>query len=309
MALVSSLSIGSIGSGLVATPARAERLDFRLNARDLAGEGILFSCGPLSPGEAACVPRNDRFRGLASQLGMLSAPRALAPAKTPGYAGFQFGVAWTAGFIAQEEPYWLVTDDAQRTGQPSDLVQGLLIGVQKGLPFGLAVGASLQWLIESPLLAPGVELRWAPLEGLSSWPDLALRAAVSRLVGNRDLNLTTTAFEGILSKGFGMFGMIEVAPYAAWGVIVVTAQAGVIDPTPGTYFELPPMTTGLPRQADVLNDFVFDPIDFGALVNHRLTVGLRVLAHVVELAVQGEFQVIGDEQPVHTVSSKLGLDF
>ncbi len=274
--------------------------DFRLNHRGPDGDGVLFSCGP-----EGCLPRNDRFRSFVGQLGQVFAPRLAAPAATLGHAGFHASVAYTASFVAADDPAWGVTEQAQRTGEASPVLSGLHGDFRKGLPFGFELAAQLQWLVDSQLFAPGAEIRWALEKTHRLAPDFAARAAVSHLVGNRDLRLTVAAFEGVVSKDFGAFGMAQLTPWAGWAVVLPTGRSRIIDPTPGTIVA---GADGVGRR-DVENDLVFEAVDFGSMVHHRVTLGLRTLVYVVLVSVQAELRVLGEGDPVHGLSARFGLEF
>src|SRR6185436_17183688 len=52
------------------------------------------------------VGQNLEFRALASQLGVVIAPRLLTPADTLGFGGFQFAVDASSTVIDDVQPYW-----------------------------------------------------------------------------------------------------------------------------------------------------------------------------------------------------------
>jgi hypothetical protein len=97
-------------------------------------------------------------------------------------------------------------------------------------------------------------------------------AALTHLLGGRDLNLTTISVDGTLSKGFGVGGLAHIAPYLGWTVLMVAASTRVIDPTPED-------------SADVERNFVFPDLSPTDNLHHRLTLGVRVLVlpHVLAL--------------------------
>lgn len=290
--------------GATGSVALAGDADFDLAARGPNGAGLLFDCGDGSDGTCSrFVPRNDRFRDFVGQLGMVLAPRTVGPAATLGHAGFEVSAMWSGSFVASDQPYWLTTDAARRNGTASDVVHTLHLNARKGLPLSFEVGASLQWVVDSELFAPGVDVRWALEDMHPAAPDLSIRGAVSHLVGQRQLSVTTVALEAILSKEVTVLGMAELTPYAAWAVLMSAARSRIIDPTPAAFVD------ESPRRADVENDFVFDNVDIGDVVNHRLTVGARLRVYVVDVAVQGEFRVMGDGEPVTGITAKFGLNY
>jgi hypothetical protein len=170
------------------------------------------------------------------------------------------------------------------------------------------------WLVDSELFAPGFEIRWALQEGYKWIPDLSIRGSVNHMVGNRDLLLTTVGADLVLSKNFGILGMVNIAPYVSWSFIFVAATSRVIDPTPTsqvTEEQLTPDGTRDVIRSDIENNFVFDEVTLGSDLHHKLTVGLRTVYYVLNISVQGEFQAADGRAfgPVATISTKLGLDF
>ena len=221
---------------VVAVPrlAAAGDLDFRLNGSFPTANGDRVR--PLVVGDAVSgfAPNNVRFRDFVTQLGFVLAPRLASPAETLGHAGFHVSAMWSGSFVSGDEAYWLVTERGARQGSSPDLVQTLQLDIRKGLPLSFEVGANFMWLAESELFAPGLEVRWAFQEGYRLIPDISVRGAVNHLVGNRDLILTTIAADVMLSKSFGVGGMVNLAPYVGWSLIFINASSRVIDPPPKT---------------------------------------------------------------------------
>ncbi len=284
-----------IGLMLAPSAAWAGDFDFRLNRTDKAGDGILFDCS-----SGTCAVNQGRFDDFATQLGFVLAPRLASPAETLGHAGFHVGAMWSGSFVSNDQNYWELTERGQRNTAAPGFLQTLQLDVRKGLPFSFELGVNFMWLIDSELFAPGLEVRWALQEGYKWVPDLSLRGAVNHMVGNRDLLLTTVALDAVLSKNFGLFGMINLAPYIGWGLVMVAATSRVIDPTPI-------------QEDDPQQNFVFEEKQLTSRVNHKLTVGLRLLVYVVNVSVQGELQMLADYPTgggaVSTITTKLGLDF
>jgi hypothetical protein len=269
--------------------------DFRLNATRADGSGILFT--GVSPDAQAW----ERFT---TELAYVLAPRLVGPAETLGYGGFQVATYWSGTVVSASDGTWDVTERARGSeGEASGVMQTLTLDVKKGLPFSFELGASFAWLAESNLFAPGLELRWTLQEGHSLAPDFGVRAGVTHLVGSRDLNLTTVGIDAIVSKGFGVGGVMHVAPYLSWSVMMVAASSRVIDPTPTV-------------EADFGDNFVFPELTAGGNVHHRLTLGVRALFYVLTLGVQGDFEMLESTPEgtdflgsVATVSVKLGLEY
>jgi len=276
------------------SPAFAGELDFRLNGIDANQEGILFGCN------GGCSPNNPAFRDFTTQLGFVFAPRMASPAETLGHAGFHVGAMWSGSLVSSDQPYWQVTERGQKGGGGQSMLQTLQLDIRKGLPFSFELGANFMWLADSELFAPGIELRWALNEGYRYLPDIAIRGAVNHMVGNRDLLLTTVAIDGVISKSFGLGGTVNLAPYAGWSVIMIAATSRVIDPTPLD-------------EDDITNNLVFEQRGAASHLAHKLTAGLRLLVYVVNISVQGEFQMLPNYETggsgVTTITTKLGLDY
>ena len=91
-----------------------------------------------------------------------------------------------------------------------------------------------------------------------------------------------------------------------------TTDTATTATTPSTPTTEPLDQEDMQRRADIQNNFVFDEITPTSEVHHKLTLGLRGIFYVLNVSVQGEFQMLSDEGtigPVATVTSKLGLDF
>jgi hypothetical protein len=284
----------AIGLALAATPASAADNDFRLNSTR-NGDGILFS---------GSMPNTARWERFITELGYVFSPRLASPAETLGHAGFQISGLWSGTFVSNDEEsgYWFVTEAGQR-GQPIGLLHTLQLDLRKGLPFSFELGANLVWLVESELFSPGLEVRWTVQEGYRLAPDFGVRGSVSHMLGSRDMNLTVVGLDAVISKGFGLAGMVHVAPYLSWSLLLVAASSRVVDPTPT-------------REDDIGNNFVFPEVVAGENIHHKLTLGVRALFSLLNLSVQSEFEML-EKTPtgrsffgsVATIGVKLGLEY
>ncbi len=297
---IAAATFGLLAAALAGGTARASENDFRLNGTK-DGQGILFSCAQQgADGDCArFAPRQELFRDFSTQLGLVMAPRMASPARTLGYGGFHLSAMWSGSFVSSDADYWLITERGQQRRTAAPMLSTLQLEARKGLPFSFEVGANMMWLVGSQLVAPGLEARWALDEGSDYLPDLSIRGAVNHTLGARDMMLTTAALDAMLSKSFGLFGMVNVTPYVGWSVLMIAATSRVIDPTPLV-------------EADIVNNLVFARLSPTANVNHRLTFGLRTIYHVLNVSVQGDVQLLDrytQGGAVSTVSAKLGLDF
>ena len=283
---------------LPAGTAAAAGNDFRLSARMRDGTGILFS-----EAGGAYVANEERWKALVTELGYVFSPRLASPAETLGHSGFHLGVMWSGSLVSADQEYWFITQEAYIAGKPNSLLQTLQLDVRKGLPLSFELGVNLMWLIASEMIAPGLEVRWTFHEGYHLAPDVALRGSVNHLVGNRDLSLTVIGLDAVISRSFGVGGIVNIAPYLSWSLLMFQSASRVVDPTPTI-------------DHDVGLNFVLPRLSATSNVHQKLTVGTRFLFSLLNLTLQGEFQFLRDTPdgvevfgPVATITTKLGLDY
>lgn len=277
--------------------------DIRLNATRQNGQGILFSCA-IEP----CQPDNEGFKDLMTELAFIVAPRIAGPAETLGHAGFGISLGYS-GSTTSGDDIWRTTESGQERQRATDFLHVLRLDARKGLPFSFEVGAHVQWVLDSEMVAPGLDLTWSFQEGYDFLPDFALRAGVNTLLGPRDFDLTTLSLDFVFSKNFAVGGAAQLAPYFGWSVLMINANSEVVDPTPAAFV---PAGAGQGLRPDTENDIVFDALRMGDDVNNRVTLGVRALFSVVQVGVQGELQVFSNGEavgPVGTVSARLGFEY
>lgn len=231
-------------AGLVgASPAAASALD---NDPVLSRYFTLDANGKPIPDEAS-------FGELARELGMAMAPKLLAPAETMGLNGFQVGLELSTTNIDEAAGYW-------QRGIEDESPPGALLTSQfhlrKGLPFSFEVGGAVTYLVNSELWAVGGEVKWAPNEAIEAFPvDVAVHAALNRVLGSTELDMTVLGFDFVLSRGFGAAGVANVAPYMAYNPVFVFARSRVLDVTPANPDD-PEQSIVLAEQNPVLHRFV-----------------------------------------------------
>src|SRR5204862_100644 len=126
------------------------------------------------------------------------------------------------------------------------------LAVRKGLGGSFELGVAVQWLTNSEIMAVSGELRWAVVEGLASAPDVALRLWGARMIGAEDLDLVSAGADAMVSKSFGVAGMIRLQPYGSLGVAMVNASSSAVDFKPAAEDPSPPARHPLRRGEQVL---------------------------------------------------------
>lgn len=326
---------------LSAVPAGAgEPLDVDLaRLGPPAREVWLAHLGCLTPGTAGGAPVDGcsasqwadaevmagdarvRFGRFATDLAMAFTSNLGQLASTTGYNGFQVDLelAYTAvsaeaigGTTASFDPavyggarpYW-----ATRSEQPSGLLVPS-VHVRKGLPYSFELGGRFSYLAQSSYFAAQLEAKWAFLEGYRSYPDVAVRAAWTKVLGPAGLDLTTRELGLLASKRFAVSAVIGLTPYLALRLTQLDAST-----TPLAYrADAPPSSPTTPAQADLW--YAAFPSLTSTL--YRTTAGLRLTTYAVSLALeltyfgggaQGETAPAVGEYPRHTVPASLAGAF
>lgn len=246
------------------------------------------------------------FRQLSLDLGLVFAPKFMAPAETLGEAGFDVGVGLSVNSVAGSGEQWRALDGSScRLGatdcgaeDPGTFMTGI-IHVRKGLPFSFEMGGSLTYLFDSELVGLGTEIKWALNEGFFVLPDFAVRGTVNNVVGSSDMNLTTAGFDTSVSKSFGVAGTVNVTPYLGYNRLWIVSSSRLLDaapedPTPPT---LDPQTDELLFQPEFVFDQEVQSID-------RFFFGSRFV--FVRAVVTLEAAISGE---VDSYTARVGFDF
>lgn len=242
------------------------------------------------------VGDQDAFKGLTTELGLMFAPRPLAPAETPGHAGFDLGLDYTLNFIHSKNAYWAdTTERGLITRSMPPVLHTLGLRARKGLPFSFEIGAGGSYLFESHMYAVGADIKWALNEGFVWLPDLALDAGVNRLLGNDQIDLTMASFGAMLSKTFGLFGVMRLSPYLGYNYVMINAASAVIDPDPSS-------------ADDIGGNFAFEQISLLGNAYHRAVAGVRLGSFIFDLDIEGDFS-FAEQQSVNQLAMKLSLDY
>ena len=124
---------------------------------------------------------------------------------------------------------------------------------------------------------------------LSTMSPAALRAMFSRLLGAKDLDMTTISAGASISHVFGVGRTFSITPYLGYDALLIFASTGVLDATPG-HDEL---TQGS-QECDngdpncfVQSEFVFRQQD--VIVRHRPYVGMRFIFSVLRIGLEAMF--------------------
>jgi len=268
-----------------ATSAHAEDNDIvlsRLGTPVLEGDQVI-----------GVVGNNQAFRSLASELGVVMAPRLVEPADTIGFGGFQFTVDTAFTSISSGAGYWDTLEAESNGFMPT-------VGVfaRKGMWFPLPsfeIGIGAVKLLESRMWSAQGYAKFALHEGYHNLPvpSVAVRGAVSRLMGSEQLDLTVASLDVSVSKEFGLGGMINLAPYGGWNLLTIVPRSEVVDRTPGV--------DQITEPTDRINSFVF--LDQDNIYRNRFFAGMKLKYHVFMLALEANLALAGT-----SVDDRAGTD-
>jgi hypothetical protein len=242
------------------------------------------------------VPLNAELRSLSSQLGVVLAPHLLTPADTLGFGGFQLTVDYAVTSIDSGASYWRA-----RRGSPDPAgTDGVTHGpdtlgtfgffVRKGMWFPLPsfeIGAGAVHLVDSEIWTGQLYAKLALHEGYAGLPipSLAVRGGVSRMMQQRELDLTVASVDVTLSKHFGIGGTWRFDPFAGWNLLVIVPRSEVIDPTP----QIDPLDPSSRMDLDL--NFVFSDQD--NIYRNRVFFGAKLQYYVFQLTVEASFALAG----------------
>jgi hypothetical protein len=242
------------------------------------------------------VAQNLEFRALASQLGVVLAPHLLTPADTLGFGGFQLAVDYATTTIDSSGSYWRVREgasDPAGTGA-GPFAPGMLrtVGffVRKGMWFPLPsfeIGAGAVHLIDSRTWAGQLYAKFGLHEGYHELPipSVAVRGGVSRMMNQRELDLTVASLDITVSKHIGVGGTWRLDPFGGWNLLMIIPRSEVVDATPN----IDPLQPG--NAGDEMLNFVFK--DQKNIYRNRFFVGAKLQYYVFQLTLEAQFALAG----------------
>lgn len=248
------------------------------------------------------IPSNVAFRSVASELGVVMAPRLLAPADTLGFGGFQFSVDIGYTSISSDQPFWRVlasSPDPVNAAEHGDMLMPTLgIFMRKGMWLPLPsfeVGLGAVHLQDSQLWAAQGYMKFALHEGFHDLPvpSAAVRAGVSRVMGSDQIDLTITSLDVSLSKDFGFQSSVTLSPYGGYNLLIIIPRSEVLDATP----QIDPLESS----SDLNMSFAFkDQVD---ILRHRFFGGLKLQYYVFAITFEASVALAGS-----SVDDRAGTD-
>jgi len=170
-------------------------------------EDIGFTTNLLVQGE---------FDSFVKEFGAGISFNPMGPAEPLGVTGFDVAVEVVLTDISDGEGYWtkMIADN-----NPHSFLPAPRLHVQKGLPFGIDVGAIYAAMPGYDVRLWGLEAKYAILEGSVATPALSIRGSFSLLGGVDDIDLNTKSIDLLVSKGFLM-----LTPYAGVSALWISGS-------------------------------------------------------------------------------------
>ena len=212
-----------------------------------------------------------QFVALSGDLALSVRPHFAGPAATTGSRGFDIGYALAITDIDENADHWQSVSD---TPEPTLLASQIVI--RKGLPYSVELGGVLTYLHETDLWALAVTLQWAFVEGFDNAPDVALRIHGGTMMGSKDISLSTAGADLVMSKAFGIAGLVRFIPFIGYAFTYAHSSSHVL----GDFSPWSPQPT--PFLQEVQHTFL-----------HRGVAGIRLQATIVDLGFEvslGELQ-------------------
>jgi hypothetical protein len=241
--------------------------------------------GNPTPGGTNFNPEaNGDFRAFARTYAAFLTSVNLMPPETLGHAGFSLQAE--LGVINLPSQTRLPTE-----GTPTNPLLLPSVHVRKGLPFSLELGARVGWIDRSSLFAATGEVKWAVNEGFTWLPDIGVRAHVTRLMGNRDFDLTAAGVDLGVGKQFPLGGMVTLTPYGGLDLVGVMASSDTLDFRP----DRPRSDTLNPANpyAGLEDTAVYQELRLGENVNTRFYGGVRFIGGALQLGAEVSVTSLG----------------
>lgn len=201
----------------------------------------------------------NEFRLLSEDLAAILSYKPLSPAAPLGTTGFDLGLEVSDTKLANPQIFDIAT-----SGNGLSSVPLVKAEIQKGLPFGIDIGATYSGVPNSNIKLLGAELRYAIIAGGPATPAVALRASYTSLQGVNQLDFKTTGLDISISKGFAF-----VTPYAGLGEVWANSTPNGIPALSKENFSLTKYFVGINANFGIVNiaiegDKTGDATSYGA---------------------------------------------
>ena len=215
----------------------------------------------------------SNFQKVMAEIGVATGPKLIGPAKTLGILGFDIGYALNLTNINESSTHWKKVSESASNYLPT-----MQVNFSKGLPFSFELSGLITHMFQSEVWGVGLNLKWALVEGYKYFPEIMISSNVGTLMGTGDYTLLTFGGSFLVSKSFGIGGILALAPYAGYHSLAGRGASEVLYHFVG----------------DEQKTFVINPFFF---VRHFGVVGVSVkgglVAFSAETMLSGDIQSFG----------------
>ncbi len=174
-------------------------------------------------GSTGLVVDTAGFQALALDLAQVLGSHSAGSSVSTGAMGLDLELDFAFSPLAESTSHW------ETVGNPRlSSLETLHLSARKGLPYGFQLGVHAGHLIDSRVWSVGGHLKYSILEGLNWFPDVAIRAGSTAILGVRALDCFTVESDVMVSKAFGVFGVMAMTTYGGYSLQYVEASTHVI---------------------------------------------------------------------------------
>ena len=222
---------------------------------------------------------------LLREVGLAMGSRMVGPAASLGPLGVE--AAYEVSFVQvnSKASYWQRAVD-----QPQASLTTGQVRVRKGLPFSMQLGTVLSYLGDSNMWGIGMELNLSLVDGFRKIPDLSVRLNGTTVLGNSDMSMVVFGGDGVLSKSFGIAGLLSLQPWAGYSFATTYVKSNQIPVFPDAFSTRP--------------ELLFMKQFFA--YSHRAAFGLRVILTRVQIG--AEF-LRSFTEDLNVTTAKIGVAF
>ena len=263
----------------------------------------------------SCPTGNSQFQSFARAFAASLSSTNLMPPETVGHAGFNVNAELSVVNLPS-------TVRIPTTGDQPGTVLVPSFHVRKGLPFSVELGGRVGWVEKSRMVAATGEVKWAVNEGFTYLPDLGVRGHVTRLMGVRDLGLTSGGVDVGIGKQFPVGGMVTFTPYGGLDFNFVGANTDQLLFNQGLAYN-DSTKNGSLALLQPENTDTYKRVKISDNMTQRIYGGVRFIGGVLQLGAEISFTRLGTVKldpnndasdgrtlpTVVTVNTSLGLDF
>jgi hypothetical protein len=169
------------------------------------------------------TPDKTSFQKVLAEIGVATSPKLIGPAHTLGILGFDVGYAVALTNVNETAAYWRRASD-----KVDSFIPTMQVNLTKGLPYSFQLEGLINHMFKSSVWGVGLNLKWAAVEGYRYLPEVCFAGHVGTLMGTEDYTLLTFGGSALVSKTFGIAGILALAPYVGYHAVAGRGASEVL---------------------------------------------------------------------------------